>query len=69
MAIETKFREFKMEIIAGIDDMDVDLREHGCRFKFNYSQVYWNSRLSTEHQRLLKFFTPKSIVCMLWIVN
>ncbi len=61
--IDSQFREFKMEVLAGKEDFDVDLREHGCRFQFNYSQVYWNSKLATEHQRLLKYFSKNEVVC------
>eukprot|EP01080_Neovahlkampfia_damariscottae_P008151 gene8151-12612_t len=61
--IDSTFREFKMELISGLNKFDVDLKEHGIRFKFNYSEVYWNSRLSTEHQRLLKYFKKTDIVC------
>jgi tRNA (guanine37-N1)-methyltransferase len=51
-----------MEVIAGPAQFDVELSEHGCRYKFNYSQVYWNSRLGTEHQRVANLFTKTDIV-------
>lgn len=51
-----------MEVLAGPADFDVELVEHGCRYRFNYSQVYWNSRLGTEHQRLAEFFKQNDIV-------
>lgn len=69
--IETKFRTFPLEILAGEDDLNVQVRESGAVFQFNYAQVYWNSRLSTEHWRLIKAIVdqetergdPTSIVC------
>lgn len=36
--------------------------ESDCRFKFDFSKVYWNSRLSTEHGRLVDTFNPIDIV-------
>ncbi|KAG0229354.1 tRNA(m(1)G37)methyltransferase [Actinomortierella wolfii] len=61
--IDTTFRFFKMEVLAGDDDMIAEVRESGCRFKFDFSQVYWNSRLQNEHERLIKMFKPWDAVC------
>lgn len=60
--IDAKFRTFKMEILAGKDDFIVEQSESGCKFKFNFSSVYWNSRLSTEHERLIYQFEPTEVV-------
>ncbi|KAF9928698.1 tRNA(m(1)G37)methyltransferase [Linnemannia zychae] len=62
-SIDTTFRFFKMEILAGEDSMIAEVRESGCRFKFDFSQVYWNSRLHTEHDRLVKMFKSTDAVC------
>jgi tRNA (guanine37-N1)-methyltransferase len=35
--------------------MEVEMREHGCRFHFDFANVYWNSRLSGEHTRLVEY--------------
>lgn len=43
--------------------MDVEVKELDCTFRFNYSKVYWNSRLSTEHERLVGLFQPGEAVC------
>lgn len=51
--IETEYRTFPMEVIAGEDNLDVVLKESGARFKFNFRTVYWNSRLQMEHSRLI----------------
>ncbi|KAF9975953.1 tRNA(m(1)G37)methyltransferase [Actinomortierella ambigua] len=61
--IDTTFRFFKMEVLAGEDDMVAEVRESGCRFRFDFSQVYWNSRLQNEHERLIKMFKPWDAVC------
>ncbi|CUM62944.1 uncharacterized protein PRCAT00000504001 [Priceomyces carsonii] len=61
--IDTKFRTFQMKILAGKDDLIVEQSESGCKFRFDFSKVYWNSRLSTEHDRLVSQFNPKDAVC------
>lgn len=52
-SIDTVYRTFKMEVLAGEDNFDVELRESDCKFRFNFRQVYWNSRLQAEHNRLV----------------
>ncbi|KAH9982981.1 Met-10+ like-protein-domain-containing protein [Lactifluus volemus] len=61
-SIDTRFRFFKMELLAGESDYIVEHSESNCRFKFDFSQVYWNSRLQTEHSRLVNMFQPDELV-------
>lgn len=42
--------------------MNVEIREEDCVFQFDYSKVYWNSRLNTEHKRLVNMFRPGEVV-------
>jgi tRNA (guanine37-N1)-methyltransferase len=42
-----------MEVIAGDENMDVEVSEGNCKFRFNFGEVYWNSRLQTEHDRIV----------------
>lgn len=65
-AIEVTFRFFQMEVLAGEDRMQVELREEGCNFTFDYSKVYWNSRLQHEHRRLVEVFAKGQRVCDLF---
>lgn len=60
---ESAFRTFQYEVLAGPDEMDVEVREQGCIFKFNYAKVYWNSRLHTEHERLVDSFKEGEAIC------
>ena len=34
-------------------------RESDCLFTFDFREVYWNSRLSAEHERLIHLFKPE----------
>ena len=34
-------------------------RESDCQFTFDFREVYWNSRLHTEHERLINIFDPE----------
>jgi tRNA (guanine37-N1)-methyltransferase len=37
--IETQFRTFPLEVLAGDDDLEVELRESNAVFHFNFSEV------------------------------
>lgn len=60
--IGSKFRTFKMKVLAGKDDLVVEQSESGCKFTFDFSKVYWNSRLNTEHERLIEQFDSNGVV-------
>jgi tRNA (guanine37-N1)-methyltransferase len=61
--IENVFRTFPMEVLAGSDDMNVEVNHCGAKFRFDFSEVYWNSRLQMEHSRLVGTFTKKTVIC------
>ncbi|KAJ3182027.1 tRNA(m(1)G37)methyltransferase [Geranomyces variabilis] len=61
--IDNTFRFFQMEVLAGKRDLMAQVNESGCKFKFDFSRVYWNSRLQTEHSRVVSLFEPDSLVC------
>ncbi|KAJ4372236.1 tRNA(m(1)G37)methyltransferase [Neocucurbitaria cava] len=60
---ENAFRTFQYEVLHGEDNMNVELREQGCTFKFDFAKVYWNTRLHTEHERLCNMFQEGQAVC------
>lgn len=60
---QSEFRTFPFEILAGDQDMNVVQHEQGCVFHFDYARVYWNSRLETEHRRLVDKFEKGQMVC------
>ena len=61
--IDSVYRNFQMEVIAGDNDLIATQHESGCRFRFDFSKVYWNSRLHTEHERLVAKFKEGQAVC------
>lgn len=61
-AIDTSFRYFAMEILAGERNTITVTKEHGCTYQFDFAQVYWNSRLSTEHARMITFMTQNDVL-------
>ncbi|KND04892.1 tRNA (guanine) methyltransferase [Spizellomyces punctatus DAOM BR117] len=61
--IDHTFRFFQMELLAGENNMMAELKEGDCRFRFDFSRVYWNSRLQAEHNRIVKAFRPGQLIC------
>ncbi|KAH9858334.1 guanine-N-1-methyltransferase [Lenzites betulinus] len=61
-SIVDKFRVFKMELLAGEPDFVVTQSENNCQFTFDFREVYWNSRLHTEHERIIKSFKAQDVV-------
>lgn len=61
--ITSEFRTFQMEVLAGEDNFVVTQKETGCNFTFDFQKVYWNSRLATEHERLINSFESGEVVC------
>lgn len=47
------YRTFAMEVLAGEQNFVTSVRENNCRFNLNFEHVYWNSRLETEHRRIV----------------
>ena len=60
--IESEFRNFNMEVLAKsspeIDSL-VKTSEKGVKFEFDFAKVYWNPRLGTERERIVKIFKSK----------
>ncbi|KAH9500950.1 tRNA (guanine(37)-N1)-methyltransferase [Bulinus truncatus] len=61
-AIDNTYRNFQMELLAGEDNFVTKTKEHNCTFELDFSKVYWNSRLSTEHQRVVEYIPAHSVV-------
>lgn len=63
VGVESVFRTFPYEVLAGPDDLDVTVHEAQCEFRFNFGKVYWNPRLGTEHARIFETFKEGEAVC------
>ncbi|CAG5123297.1 unnamed protein product [Candidula unifasciata] len=61
-AIDNTFRVFQMDLLAGEENYITQIREHGCAFELDFSKVYWNSRLGTEHAKLTDLIEKGSVV-------
>lgn len=60
--IDNTYRNFQMEVLKGENDMLTTVKESNCTFKFDFSKVYWNSRLSTEHERVINKIKQNDIL-------
>lgn len=56
------YRTFKMEVLAGEAHLETSLKENGCSFLLDFSKVYWNSRLETEHRRIVDSLGPDDVL-------
>lgn len=52
--IENTYRNFTLELLCGEEDYLVEVKENGVAFELDFAHVYWNPRLSTEHERIIK---------------
>jgi len=52
--INNVFRNFEYEVICGSSDLRTTVKENNCLFDLDFSEVYWNPRLCTEHERILQ---------------
>lgn len=59
--IENTYRNFQIELLCGVPDYQVQVKENGIAFEFDFSTVYWNPRLSSEHERLVKMLQSNDI--------
>lgn len=60
-SIDNTFRNFQMDLLCGEEDYQAQVKENGVIFEFDFSSVYWNPRLSTEHERLVKLLNPNDV--------
>lgn len=51
--IQNTFRNLEIEVLAGEENLETEVKENGCRFEMNFRDVYWNPRLHDEHSRIV----------------
>ncbi|XP_042538509.1 tRNA (guanine(37)-N1)-methyltransferase [Dipodomys spectabilis] len=60
--IDNTYRNFQMEVLSGEENMMTKVRENSYTYEFDFSKVYWNPRLSTEHSRITALLKPGDIL-------
>ena len=60
--IHAEYRYFDMELLAGEDNFITTAIEHKFKYRMDFSKLYWNSRLGTEHRRIVDMIPTGSIV-------
>ena len=60
--IDNTYRNFKFEILAGDKNTIVTCKENNCLFQFDFANVYWNPRLSFEHERVVKMVNSSDVI-------
>jgi len=60
--IHSVYRNFEFEVLAGEDNLETTTKEGDCSFELDFGKVYWNSRLSTEHERVVKDLPEGAVV-------
>ncbi|XP_055373512.1 tRNA (guanine(37)-N1)-methyltransferase [Condylostylus longicornis] len=53
-SIDNTFRNFSLELLCGEENYITETKENGVKYQFDFSKVYWNPRLSTEHEKVVK---------------
>lgn len=48
------YRTFAMEVLSGDHNLITSVKENSCIFSLDFENVYWNSRLETEHRRIVE---------------
>lgn len=61
-SIDNTYRTFEMELLCGEPDYRVSVKENGILFDFDFSAVYWNSRLSSEHERIVQMLNSGDVL-------
>ncbi|XP_055291740.1 tRNA (guanine(37)-N1)-methyltransferase isoform X3 [Moschus berezovskii] len=60
--IDNTYRNFQMEVLSGEENMMTKVRENNYTYEFDFSKVYWNPRLSTEHSRITELLKPGDVL-------
>ncbi|NXY43662.1 TRM5 methyltransferase, partial [Ceuthmochares aereus] len=60
--IDSTYRNFQMEVLAGESNLVTKVKENNIMYELDFSKVYWNPRLSTEHSRIVELLKPGDVL-------
>ncbi|XP_020668856.3 tRNA (guanine(37)-N(1))-methyltransferase isoform X1 [Pogona vitticeps] len=61
--IDNAYRNFHMEVLAGDEtSMITKVKENYLWYEFDFSKVYWNPRLETEHTRIVSLLKQNDVL-------
>ncbi|XP_027493497.1 tRNA (guanine(37)-N1)-methyltransferase isoform X3 [Corapipo altera] len=60
--IDSTYRNFEMEVLAGEKNLVTKVKENNIAYELDFSKVYWNPRLSTEHGRIVELLKPGDVL-------
>uniref|UniRef100_A0A8C6ZJ19 tRNA (guanine(37)-N1)-methyltransferase n=1 Tax=Nothoprocta perdicaria TaxID=30464 RepID=A0A8C6ZJ19_NOTPE len=60
--IDSTYRNFEMEVLAGESNLVTKVKENNTTYELDFSKVYWNPRLSTEHGRIVELLKPGDVL-------
>lgn len=60
--IDNTYRNFQLELLCGDPEYQVEVKENGVIFEFDFANVYWNPRLATEHERIIRLMRPADVL-------
>ncbi|NWU83345.1 TRM5 methyltransferase, partial [Onychorhynchus coronatus] len=60
--IDSTYRNFEMEVLAGESNLVTKVKENNTAYELDFSKVYWNPRLSTEHSRIVELLKPGDVL-------
>ncbi|NXX40262.1 TRM5 methyltransferase, partial [Tricholaema leucomelas] len=60
--IDSTYRNFQMEVLAGESNLVTKVKENSTAYELDFSKVYWNPRLSTEHGRIVELLKPGDVL-------
>ncbi|ESP02935.1 hypothetical protein LOTGIDRAFT_110690 [Lottia gigantea] len=61
-SIDNTYRNFQMELLAGEEDYVTVSKENDCSFQFDFSKVYWNTRLVGEHRYIVDLLEKTDVL-------
>ncbi|XP_065361788.1 tRNA (guanine(37)-N1)-methyltransferase [Calliphora vicina] len=61
-SIDNTYRNFQLDLLCGEAQYQVETKENSVFFEFDFSKVYWNPRLSTEHERIVQLLKTDDVL-------